>query len=244
MPQKYHFQSNGLLALTPTLALLSACTVVPTGNQATFAGGPPQLQERGQIDIPGRRVFVVRNPQNGNIALVSPGTTMNLVLPGFRDARIMGVWRSGSDTDVALAGPTLSCPLQYVVVAVGPTSGTVAPVGACGANFAIRQLQNGSLSAQQTATADPIVWSFANRRLAGPVLRSSLTSRRLVARNQPNGRPLAPPPPAAQDQIQDGQPATTSVGTLQRLGPDAGPQPVTDQESPTKDVPIVTLDGS
>ena len=198
---------------------------------------------RAEIPTTRGKVQLVQTFGSGTFAFVSPGTTMNLVLPGYSDAHVVGSWRNGSDTVIVVEGPTFNCPDRYTVAALGPSNATVTQLGTCGAQFALGQRPDGSIAAQQIGVADPLEWTYANRQLAGPVLRSAVVGHSNGSSPQFITQPPLSTPTAEQPGSFSNRHFAPSFPPLQTIGPNAVPQPLPDPGLPQKTPPLsVSID--
>lgn len=164
------------------LALLAGCAV-------------PEV--KGLVHMPGTRIAVQALPEGGGHEVVV-GESLRLALAEHRAARIEGVWAVGAHRLAVIDGATAACPARPYLVVAREAEGSLRPLGRCGDKFAFNWSAE-QFTARQVNARDPMVWSFRDGVLSGPVAQSVLNRRgrpavpeRPAEAGEPNGREVTP----------------------------------------------------
>lgn len=165
------------LVLTAAPAMLAGCAMPDT---------------KGLIQMPGSRIAVRQLPDAAGYEVVV-GETTKLPLPGQLDAHIDGMWTVGASRLVVIDGPQKGeaagkpCAARPLLLVARENQASVRALGKCEDRFAYGWTGD-QWTARQVHARDPMVWSFRDGVLSGPVAQSLLNRR---------GRAAAPTPERA-----------------------------------------------
>jgi len=154
---------------------------------------------KGLIQMPGSRIVLRQLPDTAGFE-VTVGEATKLSLPGHLNARIEAMWVSGATQLVLIDGATKAeariggpaCPSRPHLLLAKENQASIRPLGKCDDRFSYAW-QGEQLTIRQLNARDPMIWTFRDGSLSGPVTQSSLTRR---------GRPGSAPP--AQDRPPEG----------------------------------------
>jgi hypothetical protein len=175
-----------------------------------FLAGCTTASSPGAFDA-GFGAVALRQTHSGGYDLAQ-GSRWSVALPGYRQARLIGLWTAGTSTVVVVGGSDEACPLRYTVVSARAQAAEAHRLPGCGAyDFSG---DGASVTATQEGGRDPMVWTFRDGALTGPTPRSALLRRasarsaaRSGAAGKPDADPYRTPPPISQEAGEDVIPA-------------------------------------
>lgn len=200
------------LVLTAAPALLAGCAMPDS---------------KGLIQMPGSRIALRQLPDATGFE-VAVGETTRLPLPGQLDARIDGMWTVGASRLVVIDGPQKGeaagrpCTSRPLLLVARENQASLRALGKCEDRFAYGWTGD-QWTARQLNARDPMVWSFRDGTLSGPVAQSVLNRR---GRN-PQAPERTAEPPAAEPAARDGAgPAAPAEGSRDPVVPPPVSRPV------------------
>jgi hypothetical protein len=180
------------LALMAGPAMLAGCAMSDT---------------KGLIQMPGSRIALQQLPNAaGYEVVVGDGT--RLPLPAQLDARIEAMWTVGATRLAVIDGPQRGeregqpCVSRPLLLLAREGHASIRALGRCGDRFSYTW-SGEQWSARQTNARDPMLWSFRDGTLYGPVAQSVLNRR---GRAPAAAQERAVEAPAAEPAARDGTP--------------------------------------
>jgi hypothetical protein len=179
------------------------------------AAGCADSDVKGRIDMGATRLILEQTGGPEGPWQVRTDAGAALVLQGARAARIEAAWSVGSHRAALLDIAESGCPARQTLLMTTEGGLQARPLGACGDRFVFTW--NGrQLDGRQSGARDPLVLSFRDGALSGPVTQSSLTLRRSRAAASGARQPDLPPetvmlPPISRPVGEDVIPAPVGV---------------------------------